>query len=71
MSNFRQDTVMVEPFSEVGMIAQVSAIQPTMDKLSHISCDPTTLPELLQDLLGHGRPATLMTDNEASWRVPC
>ena len=29
VSNFSQDTVMVEPFSEVGMIAQVSAIQPT------------------------------------------
>ena len=27
VSNFSQETVMVEPFSEVGMIAQVSAIQ--------------------------------------------
>ena len=43
---------MVEPFSEVGMIAQVSAIQPTMDRRHHTSCDPTTLPEHLQDLLG-------------------
>ena len=51
VSNFSQDTVMVEPFSEVGMIAQVSAIQPTMDKRHHTSCDPTTLPEHLQDLL--------------------
>ena len=31
VSNFGQETVMVEPFSEVGMIAQVSAIQPVMD----------------------------------------
>ena len=52
VSNFSQDTVMVEPFSEVGMIAQVSAIQPTMDRRHHTSCDPTTLPEHLQDLLG-------------------
>ena len=51
VSNFSQDTVMVEPFSEVGMIAQVSAIQPTMNKRQHTSCDPTTLPEHLQDLL--------------------
>ena len=33
------------------MIAQVSAMQPTMDKRHHTSCDPTTLPEHLQDLL--------------------
>ena len=32
---------MVEPFSKVGMIAQVSAIQPTMDRRHHASCDPT------------------------------
>ena len=51
VSNFGQETVMVEPFSEVGMIAQVSAIQPTMNKRRHTSCDPATLPEHLQDLL--------------------
>ena len=51
VSNFGQETVMVEPFSEIGMIAQVSAIQPTMDKLPHLSCDPLTLPEHLQGLL--------------------
>ena len=49
--NFGQETVMVEPFSEIGMIAQVSAIQPTMDRLPHPSCDPVTLPEHLQGLL--------------------
>ena len=27
VSNFGQETVMVEPFSEVGMVTQVSAIQ--------------------------------------------
>ena len=51
VSNFGQETVMVEPFSEVGMIAQVSAIQPTMNKRRHSSCDPATLPEHLQELL--------------------
>ena len=33
------------------MIAQVSAIQPTMNKLRHTSCDLATLPEHLQELL--------------------
>ena len=42
---------MVEPFSEIGMIAQVSAIQPTMNGRRHPSCDPVTLPEHLQGLL--------------------
>ena len=51
VSNFGQETVMVEPLSEIGMIAQVSAIQPTMDRLPHPSCDPVTLPEHLQGLL--------------------
>ena len=51
VSNFGQETVMVEPFSEAGMIAQVSAIQTTMNKRRHASCDPATLPEHLQDLL--------------------
>ena len=51
VSNFGQEIVMVEPFSEVGMIAQVSAIQPTMDKRRHSSCDPANLPEHLQELL--------------------
>ena len=35
VSNFGQETVMVEPFSEIGMIAQVSAIQPVMDPRGH------------------------------------
>ena len=52
VSNFGQDTVMVEPFSEIGMIAQVTAIQPVMDQLSRPQVDPSMLPEHLQDLLG-------------------
>ena len=51
VSNFGQETVMVEPFSEIGMIAQVTAIQPVMDQASHQSCDPSMLPEHLRDLL--------------------
>ena len=51
VSNFGQDTVMVEPFSEIGMIAHVSAIQPVMSQLSRPSCDPSTLPAHLQRLL--------------------
>ena len=46
-----QPTVMVEPFSEVGMIAQVSAIQLVMDKPLHASYDPSMLPDHLQDML--------------------
>ena len=42
---------MVEPFSEVGMIAQVSAIQPVMDQPSRASCDPLMLPDHLQSML--------------------
>ena len=42
---------MVEPFSENGMIAQVTAIQPVMNQPSHSSCDPSMLPEYLKDLL--------------------
>ena len=38
---------MVEPFSEVGMIAQVSAIQLVMDKPMHASYDPAMLPDHL------------------------
>ena len=51
VSNFGQETVMVEPFSEIGMFAQVSAIQPVMDQPSRPSCDPLMLPDHLQGLL--------------------
>ena len=51
VSNFGQETVMVEPFSEIGMIAQVSAIQPVMSLPSRPSCDPSILPEHLRGLL--------------------
>ena len=42
---------MVEPFSEIGMIAQVTAIQPVMNQPSNLSCDPSMFPEHLKDLL--------------------
>ena len=51
VSNFGQDTVMVEPFPEIGMIAQVTAIQPFMDQPSRSPVDPSMLPEHLRDLL--------------------
>ena len=51
VSNFGQETVIVEPFSEIGMIAQVSAIQPVMSQTSRPSCDPSILPEHLRGLL--------------------
>ena len=42
---------MVEPFSKIGMIAQVSAIQPVMNQPSRPSCGPSMLPEHLRGLL--------------------
>ena len=51
VSNFGQETVMAEPFSEIGMISQVTAIQPVMNQLSRSSCDPSMLPEHLKGLL--------------------
>ena len=51
VSNFGQETVMVEPFSEIGMIAQVSAIQPVMNQPSRPSCDPLVLLDHLRGLL--------------------
>ena len=50
-SNFGQETVMVEPFSEIGMVVQVSTIQAVMDRPSRPSCDPLMLPDHLQGLL--------------------
>ena len=51
VSNFGHDTVMVEPFSKIGMIAQVTAIQPVMDQPYRPPVDPSMLPEHLRDLL--------------------
>ena len=42
---------MVESFFEIGMIVQVTAIQPVMNQPSNPSCDPSMLPEHLKDLL--------------------
>ena len=41
----------MESFSEIGMIAQVTAIQPVMNQPSRSSCDPSMLPEHLRGLL--------------------
>ena len=69
VSNFGQETVMVEPFSEIGMVAQVSAIQPVMDRPSRPSCDPLMLPDHLQGLLD--QTSHDLDHRGASWRVPC
>ena len=49
--SFSQDTVMVAPFSEVGMIVQVSAIQSIMEPLHRPQGDADSLPAHLRDLL--------------------
>ena len=51
VSNFEQDTVMVEPFSEVGMFTQVSAIQAVAKDADRSSRDTGSLPLHLRDLL--------------------
>ena len=58
VSNFGQDTVMVEPFSEIGMIGQVIAIQPVMDRSSGSPVDPVRLPEHLQHTMEPVGPNT-------------
>ena len=51
VSNFSQETVMVEPFSEVGMVAQISAIQSITEPHCRASCNGDSLPTHLQELL--------------------
>ena len=46
-----QDTVMVEPFSEVGMVTQVSAIQSVTETMDRPPCGIESLPVHLRDLL--------------------
>ena len=49
--NFSQDTVVVAPFSEVGMIAQVSAIQSITEPLDQPQGELDSLPTHLHDLV--------------------
>ena len=51
VSNFSQNTVMAEPFSEVGMVTQVSAIQAVMETTDRSACSIESLPMHLRDLL--------------------
>ena len=53
VSNFSQDTVMVKPFSEVGMVAQISAIQAVTEPMGRPACGGESLPIHLRDLLDH------------------
>ena len=47
------DTVMVEPFSEVGMVAHISAIQAVTEPMGRPACGGESLPIHLRDLLDH------------------
>ena len=51
VSNFSQDTVMAEPFSEVGMVAQISAIQAVTEPTGRSACCGESLPMHLRSLL--------------------
>ena len=53
VSNFSQDTIVVAPFSEVGMVTQVSAIQSVTEPLCRPQSDAGSLPVHLRDLLDH------------------
>ena len=53
VSNFDQETVMVNPFTEVGMIAQVTAIQSVTDDEVRRCGVSGELPLHLQDLVDH------------------
>ena len=51
VSNFSQDIVVVAPFSEVGMIAQISAIQSITEPSHRPQIDADSLPDHLRNLL--------------------
>ena len=51
VSNFSQDTVVVAPFSEVGMISQVSAIQSITEPVDRSQGELDLLPTHLHDLV--------------------
>ena len=53
VSNFSQDTVMVEPFSEVGMVTQVSAIQAVTEATDRSPCSSESLPTPGSTLTSH------------------
>ena len=76
VSNFGQETVMVEPFSEIGMIAQVSAIQPVMHQPSSPSCDPLLqfvdlFPVPASALTGHTDAVEHTIDTDDSPPIRC
>ena len=64
VSNFGQYTLMVEPFSEVGMVTQVSTIQAVTEDTDLSSCNSESLPMHFRE-----HPGTCMKFNNASWRV--
>ena len=51
VSNFSQETIVVNPFTEVGMITQVTAIQSMADTPLQLQNTTRTLPRHLQDLV--------------------
>ena len=51
VSNFSQETIVVNPFTEVGMITQVTAIQSVADATLQPQGATRTLPHHLQDLV--------------------
>ena len=58
---------MVEPFSEVGMVAQISAIQSITEPYCRASCKGDLLPAHIQEILDQ----TWTVHNSVSWQVCC
>ena len=59
---------MVEPFSGVGMVTQVSAIQAVTEATDRSPCSCESLPMHLRDLLDQ-TSGTKIRFNSANWRV--
>ena len=70
VSNFGQETVVVNPFTEVGMITQVTAIQSVMDDGIRPQGWPENYPIIYKIWLIR-RPATWMGARDAGWRKFC
>ena len=70
VSNFGQETVVVNPFTEVGMITQVTAIQSVVDDGIRPRGWPENYPVIYKIWLIR-RPATWMGARDAGWRKFC
>ena len=69
VSNFSKETVMVEPFSEVGMVAQISAIQ-SINHIVELHAGMILCPPIYKNCWTR-HIGTWTVHNSVSWRVCC